>query len=86
MQRDFKVLADEDGYVDEEQVAHALGFVQNTLELFGGAFTVFAIRDEVAPGRHEMRGFGFHYDSFVPSNRTFSKEESVEERVPAEVT
>jgi hypothetical protein len=85
MHRDFRVEADSEGFVDEDQVAAAFGFVQTTLELFGGAFTVYAIRPEVAPGRFEMRGYGFHYDSFMPSERAY-KGQDAEEREPVEVT
>ena len=72
MHRDFEVPIDADEYgnvLNADDINNAYAFVDQTLRLFGGAFTIAAVRDEISAGQFQMRSLFFRYDSFVPANR-----------------
>lgn len=74
MKRTLIVGESDEGF-DYQDAAEKLQFVLDTLDHFGGAFSVVAARDEVAPGEFVLRRLIFQYDSFAPARRTYEVEE-----------
>ena len=86
MKRRWAVLADEDGYVDREELQQAFLECEAIIHRMGGAFSIVAARDE---GEDEFipAGVIFQWDSFAPARRRpreVPREDVIEEE-PEEV-
>lgn len=71
MRRQFHYLAQrtEDGLIehDREEVRQALLDLEGALHQLGGAVTISAIREQLAPDTFQTIGIVIAYDSFTPA-------------------